>query len=98
MMLFAPRRRTFGSGQSRSAQFIHCIFVAAATCLTAACGKDTTGPSDPVEVASISIDTPSVQLERGTHKVFTATAKDSKGKIVIVPFVWRSSDDNVATL
>jgi hypothetical protein len=55
-------------------------------------------PPPPLEVATISIDSPSVQLERGAHKVFTATAKDSKGKVVVVPFVWRSSDESVAAV
>ncbi len=64
-----------------------------------ACGAST--PDEPVtklEVATISIDTPAVQLERGAHKVFTATAKDSKGKVVVVPFVWRTSDEAVASV
>ena len=64
----------------------------------ASCGGAIDDPMPPVEVASISIDSPSVQLERGAHKVFTATAKDSKGKVVVVPFVWRSSDETVASV
>jgi alpha-tubulin suppressor-like RCC1 family protein len=63
------------------------------------CGSDSpTDVDPPVDVATISIDTPSVQLERGAHQVFTATAKDSKGKVVGVPFVWRSSDESVASV
>src|SRR5205814_6281505 len=62
------------------------------------CGAPPDDPTKPLEVASISIDSPAVQLERGAHKVFTATAKDSKGKVVVVPFVWRTSDEAVASV
>jgi len=66
---------------------------------TWACGSDGKVNTDPTDtLATISIDTPSVQLERGNHQVFTATATDTKGRKVIVPFVWRSSDETVATV
>ena len=75
------------------------LFAAILGAALTACGSDNPiDPDPPLEVATISIDSPSVQLERGLHKVFTASAKDSKGKPVVVPFVWRSSDDAVASL
>ena len=63
----------------------------------AACGGDNTGPTGQVQVSSITIDSGSFLLERGTHVTLTATAKDSHGKVVSVPFAWRSSVDTVAT-
>ena len=75
------------------------VLLAAASLSVAACGSDG-GVSPPTtdELASISIDTPSVQLERGNHQLFTATAFDTKGRKVIVPFVWRTADERVATV
>jgi alpha-tubulin suppressor-like RCC1 family protein len=75
------------------------VVVAAAVVGIAACGSDGKVITDPPDqLASISIDTPSVQLERGNHQVFTATAIDTKGRKVVVPFVWRTSDENIATV
>ena len=74
---------------------VHIVAAISAVCL-ASCSSDKPTETDDLEVASISIDTGSFELERGNHKVLTATARNSKGKIVVVPFVWRSSDDSVA--
>lgn len=61
------------------------------------CSSDRPTEVDQLEVASISIDTGGFELERGNHKTLTATAKNSKGKIVVVPFVWRTTNESVAT-
>jgi len=63
----------------------------------ASCSSDVPTDNDQIEVATISIDSVGFDLERGNHKTLTATAKNSKGKIVIVPFVWRTSNEDVAT-
>jgi len=65
--------------------------------LLAACGGDTgTGPT--IQIASITIDSTSFAVERGTHFVLTATAKDNHGKVVVVPFVWQSTNDTVVSV
>jgi hypothetical protein len=74
---------------------VHIVAAISAVCL-ASCSSDKPTETDDLEVTSISIDTASFELERGNHKVLTATARNSKGKIVVVPFVWRSSDDSIA--
>jgi hypothetical protein len=63
---------------------------------SAACGGDNTGPSQTVDVASIAIDQPSFNLERGYHLTLTATVKDKSGATVSVPVVWRSSNEAIA--
>ena len=63
----------------------------------AACGGDSTGPNNQIKIASISIDTVSFAVERGTHVTLTATAKDDHGKTVAVPFVWTSDKQTVVT-
>ncbi len=55
-------------------------------------------PVEEVKVGTITIDSaPLLPLERGTHQVFGATVKDPKGKVITVPLVWRSSNEQVAT-
>jgi len=91
VLRFVKRRAAFS-------QIAGVLFGATSVVGLASCGGAVDDPPPPLEVATISIDSPSVQLERGAHKVFTATAKDSKGKVVVVPFVWRSSDESVAAV
>ena len=74
---------------------IYIVAAISAVCL-ASCSSDKPTEIDELEVASISIDTARFELERGNHKMLTATARNSKGKIVVVPFVWRSSEDSIA--
>jgi alpha-tubulin suppressor-like RCC1 family protein len=67
--------------------------------LAAACGSDHgTGPDTNAQVATITIDSASFAVERGTHFTLTATAKDDHGKVLSVPFVWRSSDESVVSV
>jgi hypothetical protein len=63
----------------------------------ASCGGDGLGSVPGQQVGSISIDNPSQQIERGTTKKFAATVKDTHGRVIDVPVVWRSSDPRVAT-
>jgi alpha-tubulin suppressor-like RCC1 family protein len=99
MLLFKHRSLPFSRRSALSSRFAVLLTGLTLAASLAGCGSDPGDPTDTtVEVASISIDTPSVQLERGSHKVFTATAKNSKGQVVVVPFVWRSSDETVATV
>ena len=73
------------------------LATAISAALVASCGGDSgTGPIDTPAIATISIDTPSFAIERGSHKTLTATAKDAKGKVVTVPFAWRSSAESIA--
>ena len=66
--------------------------------LLAACSHDSTGINGAIQVASITIDSTSFNVERGTHFVLTATAKDDHGKVVSVPFVWQSTNDTVVSV
>jgi len=77
-----------------------CLSMTALTATASGCGGDGLAPPDstPVEVASISIDGGAFNIERGFHRVLTATVKDKNGKTISVPLVWRSSDEKVATL
>lgn len=61
-------------------------------------GGDGTGPSPTLEAASLTIDQPSFQLERGFHQGLTATARDRNAVTISIPVVWRSSNEKVATL
>ena len=61
-------------------------------------GSDTTTPDPGLDLASITIDQPSLQIERGYHQTLTATVKNKSGQTVTVPVVWRSSNERVATL
>jgi alpha-tubulin suppressor-like RCC1 family protein len=76
-----------------------CIGIAAFSLGASSCGGDGLAPPDTakVEVASISIDVGSFALERGFHRLLTATPKDKNGKTITVPLVWRSSNESVAT-
>lgn len=63
-----------------------------------ACGGDTASPSPTLRLASISIDGGSRTLERGSKLLLTATVKDTGGKVVSTPLVWRSSADAIVSL
>ena len=92
------RAASIGSSARQQSRFL-LLLLAASAVIVSACGSDG-GVAPPItdDLASISIDTPSVQLERGNHQVFTATAFDSKGRKVVVPFVWRTADERIATV
>lgn len=68
------------------------VFVIAAMC---GCGGDVTKPIQTTKIARIVIDGGPRAVERGSVVPFTATATDSVGKTVPVPFVWSSSVDSV---
>ena len=68
-----------------------------AVVLVGACSGDPAGPSSDVKVGVITIDSGPMLLERGTHKTLTATVRDTRGEVISVPLVWRSSDESVAT-
>lgn len=65
---------------------------------TACRSADTTRPDPALDLASISIETSSFQIERGYHQPLTATVKNKAGVTVTVPVVWRSSNERVATV
>lgn len=60
-------------------------------------GGDVTPPEPSVKVATIVIDGGARILERGSTVFLTATAKDPQGKVVTVPFAWRSTNDSIAS-
>jgi alpha-tubulin suppressor-like RCC1 family protein len=60
-------------------------------------GSDSTQPP-ALDLASITIDNASFQIERGYHQALTATVKTKAGETVTVPVVWRSSNERVATV
>ena len=77
-------------------QFIVAVRFVALIALAGACGGDQTAPKPALEIGSITIDSGPMLLERGTHKTLTATVRDSRGTVITVPLVWRSSDEKVA--
>jgi len=97
MTLSQRSRRTalFGAAWVVGAVGLSAFAVSASSCG----GSEGLAPPDttPVEVGSISIDVGSFAIERGFHRVLTATVKDKNGKTITVPLVWRSSDESVAT-
>lgn len=97
--LMSPVRRSLTSVRT-APHLIRFSIAASIVVVIGACGSDgTVDPTGVDKLASISIDSPSFQLERGNHQVFTATATDTKGrKVTGVPFVWRVSDENVASV
>jgi hypothetical protein len=83
-----------------AASLATCVGIALVGMSASSCGGDTLAPGDSgtvVEVSSISIDTGNFTIERGFHRVLTATVKDNKGKKITVPLVWRSSNEAVAS-
>jgi len=78
--------------------------VASATALCGAlivvssCGSDLSKPNTPVTIATITITGGDRNLERGSVDSLIAVAKDASGKVVSVPFAWRSTPDSVATI
>ena len=62
-----------------------------------ACSADHTAPVTELKLSSITIDSGPQLLERGTHKSFTATVRDSRLQVVTVPLVWSSSNERVAS-
>src|ERR1051325_10933044 len=72
------------------------ILAVAAVALLGCKAGDGPGTTPEIEVGTITIDTMPPPLERGVHKVFTATVKDVKGKVVSVPLVWRSTNETAA--
>ena len=75
------------------------VCAAAALLAGGSCGSDSTGPGgdDGLRLSSIVIDGGSRTVEIGSVFTMTATAKDTAGKVVSVPFVWRSSVDSILT-
>lgn len=88
------------SAPARSAR--HYRFASAAIAFLAAsvsaCGSSTAPPIQSVTVAAIAISAVSQPVERGYHTTLTAVAKNPLGITVTVPFVWRSSNEKVATV
>src|SRR4029077_19870954 len=70
---------------------------ALAIVLAVSCGGETTPPDHPIPLATIVIDRGARQLERGSVVTLTATTKDTAGKVISVPVVWRSSVDSIAS-
>lgn len=65
--------------------------------LTVSChAHESLVPPDLIEVGSIVIDTVSFAIERGTSATLRATVKDPSGKPIVVPVVWRSTQDSIA--
>ena len=64
-----------------------------------ACGGGTEPKVDPpAAITTIVVAGGAIQtVERGSHTTFTATARDKDGNTVTVPFVWRSSNETLAT-
>lgn len=65
-----------------------------------ACGSDGgTGPTGQIVVSSITVDSGSRVLERGTQIRLTATVRDASGTVITtVPVAWRTTVDSVASV
>lgn len=64
----------------------------------ASCGSTTAPPISTVVISSIVISGGSQLVERGYHITLAAVAKNAQGITVTVPFVWKSSNEKVATI
>src|SRR5688572_32987721 len=83
--------------KSRGVRDVAGFVARARVAIGASCSRtDNTAPLDLIEIASITIDTPSFLFERGSAKTLSATVRDDKGAKVVVPVVWKSSVDSVA--
>jgi alpha-tubulin suppressor-like RCC1 family protein len=67
-----------------------------AALLLIACSETRITPPELVRIAQLSVDSPPTLIERGTRDTLTATARDLDGQTVVVPVVWRSSNEDVA--
>ena len=76
-----------------------CAILLASLVSAAACGGGTEPKVDPpVTITTIVVAGGAIQsVERGSHTNFTATARDKDGNTVTVPFVWRSSNEALAS-
>jgi hypothetical protein len=69
-----------------------------ASLVSSSCGGDIAKPpTNDIPLASIVIDGGPRALEIGSVITFTATARDTAGKVISVPLAWRSSVDSIAT-
>lgn len=68
----------------------------AAALLLIACSEARVTPPDLVRIAQLAVDAPPTLIERGTRDTLTATARGLEGQTVVVPVVWRSSNEGVA--
>jgi alpha-tubulin suppressor-like RCC1 family protein len=62
------------------------------------CGKEQVTPPITADIASITINGASFAIERGFHRTLTATVRTKAGDTTIVPVVWRSLNEKVATV
>ena len=79
-------------------RIIPIVCAATAALAASSCGSDSTGPGgdgNGLRLSSIVIDGGSRTVEIGSVFTMTATVKDTAGKIVSVPLVWRSSADTI---
>ena len=65
--------------------------------LAIGCSSEHTAPSGEIKIASITIDSGPLNLERGRRVAITATVRDTRLQVISVPLVWRSSNERVAT-
>lgn len=82
------RRRAAATGRHRTVILV-------ATGLLA-CGDAPVIPTPTVVVAAVGVDDGPRILERGERDTVTATALEADGDTVVVPVVWRSSNERVA--
>jgi hypothetical protein len=76
------------------------VFLAATTAVLGgvSCGSDLPQqPTDVIKIATIVINGGNQTFERGTVTTLTATVRDTAGKTLTIPLVWRSTVDTVVT-
>ncbi len=100
MPFVSTTRRSLPSLASRRGQAGRLLVFALGVAATwvGGCGGSGEGPIiTPQEVGSITINSGSFQIERGTSTTLTATVVDIHGQPLDVPVVWSSSNEKAAS-
>ena len=89
--------RTFTTSRHRHTNCSRAVALALAGLLGVASCRQSTDALTGVTVAAITVDGGPRAIERGTDPLLTATVRNATGDTVVVPVVWRSSVESVAT-
>src|SRR5258708_7659583 len=66
--------------------------------LGAACTSSSAPPVQQVDIGSVTISSTSFAIERGYHAQLTAVVRSKTGTVVNYPGVFRSTNENIATI
>jgi len=99
-MPFVPRslRTVAGTRFGRAKRALVALAALSPATWIVGCGGSGEGSIiTPQEVGSITINSPSFLIERGTSVTLTATVVDIHGQPLNVPVVWSSSNEKAAS-